>query len=350
MEFRKITVSGTPFEMGYAFAKACEEEIRSLLLDVLSDSAEEKLKKATRFTLLYERYFPDMLEEARGVAQALDISLAQSLLLQVRWDLDTMPADECTSFACAGCATKDGRIFSGMNKDVTEIARDMMILLHMIPETGPRKLLIAYPGSMAGPGMNEYGVCFFGNALYGGRARNYSIPQPMMMRLILEQSNACEAKNRLLAIHQEGHIGFNGNATICDASGDMYCVEMFGDQIAVAEPEKEKDFLVHANNLITNIPSMLEIETPNKSGNTIGRTERMTNLFENKKGQLDEEIIKNVLRDHEGLPFAICRHNGQRPGRQPSYTAMSCVAMPAEGKVWFCKGNPCENQYHLYTV
>ena len=41
MEFRKITVSGTPFEMGYAFAKACEEEIRSLLLDVLSDSAEE---------------------------------------------------------------------------------------------------------------------------------------------------------------------------------------------------------------------------------------------------------------------------------------------------------------------
>lgn len=350
MEFRKITVSGTPFEMGYAFAKECEEETRSLLAEVLSESAEEKLKKALQFKPLYERYFPDMLEEAQGIAQALDISLAQSLLLQTRWDLNTIPANECTSFACRGSATKDGRIFSGMNKDVTEKARDMMVLLHMVPKTGPRKLLIAYPGSMAGPGMNEHGVCFFGNALYGGRVRNYSIPQPVMMRLILEQSGAEAAKNCLLTIHQEGHIGFNGNATICDRRGDMYCVEMFGDQIAVAEPEKNKDFLVHANNLITHNPSMLAIETPNKSGNTLGRTKRMTELFEGQKGQLDEGKIKNVLRDHEGGAFAICRHNGRRPGRQPSYTAMSCVAMPAEGKIWFCKGNPCENPYTLYTV
>lgn len=350
MEFCKITVSGTPFEMGYAFAKACEEQTRSLLDEVLLDAAEEKMEKTLQFVPLYERYFPNMLEESRGIAEALDIPLAQSLLLQTRWDLNTMPANECTSFACAGSATKNGRIFSGMNKDVTEKARDRMILLHMIPKSGPRKLLIAYPGSMAGPGMNEHGVCFFGNGLYGGRVRNYSIPQPVMMRLILEESYAEAAKNRLLSIHQEGHIGFNGNATICDAKGDMYCVEMFGDQIAVAEPEQDNDFLVHANNLITKVPSMLKIETPEKSGNTIGRTERMTKLFEEQKGQLNEETIKNILRDHEGGAFAICRHNGQRPGRQPSFTAMSCVAMPAEGKVWFCKGNPCENPYQLYTV
>jgi len=353
MEFRKITVSGTPFEMGYAFGQACEEGIRSVLADVLADAPEEKLQKALRFQPLYERYFPDMLEEARGIAQALDIPFAHSLLLQTRWDLNLASANECTSFACAGPATKDGRIFAGMNKDIPEKSRERMVLLHMKPASGPRKLLIAYPGSMAGPGMNEYGVCFFGNALYGGRLRMGSIPQPMMMRLILEQRCAADAKERLLSVHQDGHIGFNGNATICDAQGDMYCVEMFGDQIAVATPDPEKGFLAHANNLITRVPSMLEIETPHASGNSIGRTNRMTALFEEHLGQLDEEKLKDVLRDHDGAPFGICRHNGSLPGlpnRAPTSTGMSCVAMPAEGRVWFCKGNPCENPYFLHTV
>ena len=350
MEFRKITVSGTPFEMGFAFGEACKEEISALLSELLSDKPDEKLQKTMCFRTLYERYFPDMLEEARGIAEALEVPFSHGLLLQTRWDLNLAPADECTSFACAGPATKGGRIFAGMNKDVTEKARKAMILLHMKPASGPRKLLIAYPGSMAGPGMNEYGVCFFGNSLYGGRIRNNSIPQPMMMRLILEQCTAAAAKNRLVSVHRDGHIGFNGNATVCDAQGDMYCIEMFGDQIAVVAPNPEDGFLVHANNLISKVPSMLEIETPSMSGNTIGRTNRMTELFRKQHGCLDEDSLKEVLRDHEGLPFAICRHNGCYPGRQPSFTCMSCVAMPAEGCIWFCKGNPCENPYFLHSV
>ncbi|MBQ5777234.1 MAG: hypothetical protein IIV97_00305 [Oscillospiraceae bacterium] len=350
MEFRKITVSGTSFEMGKAFGIAAETDIRALLDSVLSADAEEKLSKTLRFIPLYEKYFPDMLEEARGIADALNLPLAKALLLQTRWELKTIPSNECTSFACAGPATSGGKVFAGMNKDVPEKSRDMMVLVHMEPASGPRKLLIGYPGSMAGPGMNEHGVCFFGNSLYGGRPRSYSIPQPIMQRLILEQKCAEDAKNLLLKIHRDGHIGFNGNATICDASGDMYCVEMFGDQIAVAEPDPEKGFLAHANNLITKIPSMLEIETPELSGNTIGRTARLNELFNKNAGELDEEMLKDILRDHEGLPFAICRHNGCRPNRPPSFTAMSCVAVPAEGRIWFCKGNPCENPYFLYKV
>jgi len=123
---------------------------------------------------------------------------------------------------------------------------------------------------------------------------------------------------------------------------------MFGDQIAVAEPEK--DFLAHANNLITRVPSMLEIETPQMSGNTVGRTRRMNELFALNHGQLDEDILKGILRDHEGAPFGICRHQASLNGGTPSVTAMSCVAIPAEGKIWFCKGNPCENPYFLHTV
>ena len=350
MEFRKVTVSGTPFEMGFQYAKECEEAIHSVLCGLLSQDAEDKMDKALRFLPLYERYFPDMLEEARGVAAALSLPLSHALLLQTRWELKNMSLNECTSFACAGTATRGGRIFAGMNKDVPISSRDSMVLLHMKPSVGPRKLLIAYPGSMAGPGMNEHGVCYFGNSLYGGRLRKYVIPQPLVMRLVLEQTCSRDAKDLLLAIHAEGHIGHNGNATICDARGDMYCVEIFGDQIAVATPKEGQDFLVHANNLITDVPSMRKIETPERSGNTVGRTARLTELFLKSHGALDEEALKDALCDHEGLPFSICRHNGQRPGRSPSFTAMSCVAMPAEGRILFCKGNPCENPYFLHTV
>ncbi len=347
MRFPEVTVCGTPFEMGYAFGKSVEYMIRALLA---AEATEDAAAKALSFQPLYERFCPDLLEEAKGIAQALNISLGESLFLQTRWDLNTVSDGQCTSFACTGAATSDGRIFAGMNKDVPAASREMMVLLHMCPATGPRKLLIAYPGSMAGPGMNEYGVCFFGNSLYGGRIRKNSIPQPMMMRLILQQQTAAAAKDCLLAIHAEGHIGFNGNATICDAQGDMYCVEMFGDQIAVAKLEPGEDFLVHANNLITQIPSMLELETPELSGNTFGRTERMKLLFAQQRGKLTEDTLKEILRDHEGAPFGICRHNGCLQGRVPSHTAMSCVALPAEGRIWFCKGNPCENPYFLHIV
>lgn len=350
MEFCKIEVAGTSFEMGCSFGEATEREIRGLLSALLEKEGNSKLQRALRFQPLYERYFPEMLEELRGIAYALNLPLAHSLLLQTRWDLDTMPSDDCTSFACAGPATKNGRVLAGMNKDVAAEARDMMVLLHMKPKTGPRKLFVAYPGSMAGPGMNEHGVCFFGNSLYGGHKRSHSIPQPVMMRIVLEQYTAADAKDRLLSIHRDGHIGFNGNATVCDAQGDMYCVEMFGDQIAVTTAELDKGYLVHANNLISKVPSMLEIETPSQSGNTLGRTARMTELFACQHGQLDAEKLKNILQDHEGGAFAICRHNGRMPGRAPTWTGMSCVAMPTEGHIWFCKGNPCENPYFLHEV
>lgn len=347
MEFCKLTVSGSGLEMGHAFGDACADGIRALL-DSLLQEPGEKLEKALRFVPLYERWFPRMLEELRGIAQALDLTLAEALLLQTRWDLRIAPAGECTSFACAAPVTRESRIFAGMNKDVSKASRDQMILLHMLPDEGPRKLLIAYPGSMAGPGMNEYGVCMFGNSLYGGRARSGSIPQPIMHRLVLEQKTAAEAVRVLTAIHEQGQIGFSGNVTVCDASGDMYCVEMLGDQIAVVQPEK--GFLVHANHLICQVPSMLAVETPGCSGNTFGRGRVMKQWFEDHRGILDEELLKTVLRDHTGGAFGICRHNGQMPGREPTLTAMSCVAMPAEGRIWFCKGNPCENPYRLYTV
>ncbi len=349
MIFREITVSGTPYEMGKQFGEQCRDEIRNLLNKVLvPEKREDMLKRAMSFVELYNRYFPDMLEELYGTAEGAGITKEESVLLQTRWDLDSAPVGECTSYAIKAPASKNGRIFAGINKDVNEFSRENMVMLHMVPKNGPRKLIAAYYGSMAGPGMNEYGTCFFGNSLYGDTPSR-TIPQPMMMRLILESKNTAEALERMINVSKDGLMNTCGNSTICDAKGDMCCFEHINGCFDAVRPD-ERGFLAHANNVISKNPELLAREHPDQSGNTFGRQRRMTELFEQNFGNIDEEVIKSVLRDHEGLPFAICRHDAVMLGRTPSCTILSFICMPAEGKALASKGNPCENEYVEYTV
>ena len=58
-----------------------------------------------------------------------------------------------------------------------------------------------------------------------------------------------------------------------------------------------------------------------------------------------------VLRDHVEYPSSICRHEdltapkGKRMG-----TVFSMVVNLTQGRIYFCKGNPCEQGYEEYGI
>ncbi len=348
MKFPEITLTGTPYEMGLQFGRQCGAEIRKLLQAVLPEERETALKKTAYFLPLYEAYMPEMLEELYGTAEGAGISREESLFLQTRWDLSSVPAGQCTSYAIKAPAARNGAVYAGINKDVNAFSREQMILVHMVPKTGKRKLICAYYGSLAGPGMNDRGVCFFGNSLYGD-APKPGIPQPMLMRLILDSATTQEAVTRLTALMDAGVLNSNGNATICDEAGDMCCLEHIGGNYAILRPG-ERGFLVHANHVISGKAELLSREHPELSGNTFGRQARMEQLFSEQAGSLDEKAIAAVLRDHEGGAFAICRHDAVMLGRQPSCTILSFIGRPDRKTALIAKGNPCENEYYEYRV
>ncbi len=348
MKFDEITLTGTPYQMGMQFGEQCGERIHNLLQEVLVGDVEAQLKKARYFIPMYEKYFPEMLEELYGTAEGAGISRDESLFLQTRWDLDSVPQGECTSYAVKAPASKNGAVFAGINKDVNEFSREQMVIVHMHPKNGMRKLICAYYGSLAGPGMNEMGVCFFGNSLYGPQSKP-GIPQPMMMRTILDSKSTDEAVERLTAIMAQGNLNSNGNATICDERGNMCCLEHINGMHAVVKPD-ERGFLAHSNNLISNNEGMCTIERPELSGNTVGRQKRMEQIFNDNLGDIDEDVIKQVLRDHRGGAFAICRHDAVMLGRKPSCTILSFIGRPDKKTALIAKGNPCENEYYEYKI
>lgn len=348
MKFDEITLSGTPYEMGVQFGQICKDKIKALLDVTLAEDREKKLSKVKYFIPMYEKYMPEMLEELYGTAEGAGITKEESMFLQTRWDLDSIPEGQCTSYAVRSPATKNGAVYCGINKDVNEFSREQMVIVHMIPKNGLRKLICAYYGSLAGPGMNENGVCFMGNSLYGD-PYSAGIPQPMLMRIILDSRSTEEAVSRLTSIIEEGNMNSNGNATICDQNGDMCCLEHMCGMYAVVRPD-EKGYLAHSNNVISNHEGMLKMEHAELSGNTFGRQRRMSELFEENLGNIDEEVIKTVLSDHEGGAFAICRHDAVMLGRKPSCTIVSFIGRPDKKTALIAKGNPCENEYYEYEV
>ena len=53
-----------------------------------------------------------------------------------------------------------------------------------------------------------------------------------------------------------------------------------------------------------------------------------------------------ALRDHQGHPGSICNHCPEK-GLKTIASTIYCLD---RGSAYLCWGNPCENQYELYTI
>lgn len=354
MLFDYVVLKGTPFEMGEQFGEQRKNQIRNILDQIFEGKSaaerDDMLRRALSYEKIYEEFNADMLEEQKGMARASGITLAEALLCETKWDLDRAPVGECTSFAVSSPITKNGEFFAGINKDVSEVSRENLLIVRMEPKNGIRKIIAAYNGSLAGPAMNEYGVCFFGNSLYGGRLVK-GIPQPLWQRRILEHKTVEEVVNDRFRLRSAGYPGGPGNDTVADGQGNAACIESLDGMCEVTWlADSPYGFLSHANNLICLNKAMHRAEEPWRSGNSKGRQGRLEELFIENKGKVDLETIQKILSDHVGLPCSICRHNANPLDNTTALTAASFIAEPKNRRCRICKGNPCENPYVEYVL
>ena len=72
----------------------------------------------------------------------------------------------------------------------------------------------------------------------------------------------------------------------------------------------------------------------------------MRSLLHAEHGRITLETMKRCLRDHDGGPAAICRHEPDRPME----TIASIIAEPEHGRLHVTRGNPCESDYVTYQL
>ena len=356
-KFPFVEIRGGARERGRQFGEACREQIRAYpetlrrvlvgeaslrALEKRSDGSARELTeenlyaRAMTFLPAFEAFAPHLVEQIRGIAEGAGVPLAAAMLVTVRAEVAGVGDEGCTSIGVAAPASST--VFVGQNQDQSPEMEELGVVLLDRPDDGPPALMVTFGGLVGYPGVNGDGVAFFQNALANGVWR-HALPHYPLKRVLLEQSSA----EACLGVFDRARLASCGNALIGDKSGRLLDVEATPDGYAVLEDED--GLLVHTNHFQSAryIPEERLLESLPDSA---ARLERMRRLLRAQHGHVTLDTVKRALRDHDGGPQAICRHEPDRPMK----TIASIIAEPEPGRLHVTRGNPCETEYVVYSL
>lgn len=338
--FPLIEVAGSSYEMG--FQHGCQAGLLIqhylLLIERLTGKTRDLLcRNAMTFLPFITRLSPAYVDEIRGLADGAGISFEEAVLCQARAEAGQVPDGGCTAFVVTGEATASGQPLAGQNQDLEVEYADVAILLHVKPNDGrPRALIFTFAGQLGYAGMNEYGVAHFANALYDFRWQP-GLPHYPLKRKLLEQSNVRDCLDVL-----DRHTTCSAaNVVLCDGQGDMASVEVRPEGSALFRDDHD-DWLVHANHYLT--ADFVAFET-NSLRDSCPRLDRMRTLLRAQWGQVNVDVMKEILADHKGEPAGICRH-----GAVNMHSISGYIAEPTAGVLHVRRGHGCLGTWTAYEI
>jgi isopenicillin-N N-acyltransferase-like protein len=360
--FPLVDVGGPPFERGFQFGRACGDMIdrypsvlqKALRRDALlrdptsctGDLSREELeRRALRFAPTFEEFAPDQLEEIRGVAAGAEVSFATALLVNVRgevgvFDKRAEALSGCTAFAAAASATADGGVLVAQNQDQGRIARDLVVVLRVEPERGPRMLMATFGGLLGYGGINSAGVGMMQNQLANSTWR-FGMPHYPLKRALLEQ----ESLSGCLEVFGRARLGSCANYVLVD-SRNVLDVEATPDGFAVLQGEG--GCLAHANHFVD--PDLAKDEQLLAAlPDSAERNLRLNALLAERRGRIALDDAKAWLSDHDGFPKSLCRHATSNDPTEIS-TMYSVICEADKGLMHVAAGNPCENGFYTYSL
>jgi isopenicillin-N N-acyltransferase-like protein len=315
-----------------------EARWRALSVDRLP-SRVDLSRRALQFLPALQAFAPHLVEEIRGIADGARLPFADALLVNVRAEvMGTLGSDSlCTAFALGRSATANGLVLAGQNLDQHVLNRDLLIMLHVEPESGPSILMCSFAGLVGYPGINSAGVSFFQNALSTPTWRASGMPHYLLKRVLLEQVDVAGC----LAVAGAVQVCSSTNYVLADGGGQLVDAELTPDGMALVEAED--DIVVHANHFVA--PGLRSLDVLRQSmPDSPCRHARLRDLLWERHGRIAVEDLKSMLADHADAPTGVCRH-------QPEIeTIASIIAEPEEGRLHVAAGHPCTELFTTFQL
>lgn len=360
--FPLIEIEGPPYQRGVQFGRACGDLIRrysQVLRRVVADEArlrtadakpaeiddEELMRRALRFLPWFEAFAPDQVEEIRGVAVGAEVPFELALLANVRAEVAGLDhfAEGCTAVALGRQATADGSVLIGQNQDQNPVMQELVVILHVIPNNGPRMLTATFGGLLGYGGINSAGVGYMMNALANSTWR-MGLPHYPVKRALLQQTDLAGC----LRVFDRAPVGSCANNLLVDRQ-NLADVEATPDGYVVSQPDQRSgDYLVHTNHFRCASLATDEQLLPRIPDSTV-RCDRMDALIRERIGRLALADLKGFFADHQGYPQSICRHL-DTTGHGSMKSIYSVIAEPDRGRLHVSVGNPCESEYFTYEL
>ena len=344
-----VEVSGTPYQMGYAHGRQAADRVVRFVEMLTEGHDRQRVLGAVRwFVPLFEKHCPHLVAEIRGLADGAAVSLEEAYLLQIRGEvLGAMDLGGCTTFAIGPDGTAAGSRLIGQNSDMGHAQEEVGIVLHAVPDRGPRLLMWTFGGQLGYHGMNSVGVAQFANSLSGGPGWRLGLPHYPLKRRMLEQTTVDEVLAQMDAMP----VSSNGNYMLTGGCARIVDVELTPEGYATIDPD-ERAFLVHANHFLSD-----RFRTPDTDTealpDSLHRQRRMTDLIATRWGHITVDDMKEFLSDHQDGPKSICRHDTDEAfdrAMTVGKTVASLIAEPDAGRLHVATGNPCEGRWAAYEV
>ena len=348
--YPEVEVSGSTFEMGLQMGEAAREEIRGfsqVALDrvqLTSPVSREEAITVARDCFSYVRGFaPHLLEELDGMSRSSGVSTEELMLLQIRNQLQAAWSEGCTSFGVfgTGSAKLDTKI--GQNWDNDPELDPFTLVLTRRPDDKPAFMTITQAGLVGYIGVSATGIGVCMNSL-PAPSRLQGVPHYFIVRALYE----CESLEECLQTVSDADRALPGNLMIATPQGAAD-LEVTVEQVRLLQDLKT-GVITHSNHCLH--PDLVSIndEFPDLI-ESHPRKRRIDDLMAlSRNGSLAVSELQEILRDHEGYPRSICRHENDHPITGFWTSVFSVVIEVEAARMYVTRGNPCEHPYEVYQL
>ncbi|KAL7929712.1 AAT domain-containing protein [Trichoderma chlorosporum] len=343
----EITCSGSPYEIGYQHGRHASHLVRGSLsfyegyfLEKNKMSWSQVLTSAEKFMPFLQAAVPDLVDEMKGVADGVGVPFLSILALNCRSEISMgLMDDGCTSVAWK----TDQFSVAGQNWDWSNGQKRHLILLHIKPSDSvsskPTISQITEAGIIGKIGINSAGVGVFLNAIRAKGVNFNALPVHLALRTALESASRLEAIARL----SSAGFATAGHIMIADSTGTT---SLEFSTLDVAQLEMFEGRIAHTNHFLAkHHESVVEATIFPDSFSRMERiTELMSSEYTHSTQNLEQDSMKMVqfwLKDEDGLPMAINRHDASEDGTS---TLFSIVVDLNKGTGIVNLGRPTNNE------
>lgn len=294
------------------------------------DITEEMFEFTKKCLPIYQKYYPEILDEIKGLADGQEISF--EFLSTMLCSMYCFVPDH----HCSCLAISDGdSIYLGRNSDfLVSLEKLYMNCLYSLNDC------YAFNGNTTAfiemeDGMNEHQLGIGFTFIYPTKIKP-GINSGLLLRMILEKCKTVEEAINLL---KTVPIASQQTYTIADRNGNIVVVECNCCEVICRYPSKNKNYVCTANSF--NSKELLSYNKPEHidDWNAKKRFETMTNAL-NKKDSYTFDYVKQILSGKHGF---MCQYDRSLNAD----TVWSCIYDIKNGLVYRVEGNPSRKKFTL---
>lgn len=311
--------------MGFRFGSSLAKQNHSILENVPFPISEERRRFALSCVPIYQKFFPEILEEISGLADGQHCKAEP--LQAVLFSMYAIPP----SCNCSCFAVSDGKhILLGRNSDfIPALEKQNMNVIYRFSEntsysfTGNTTAFIEMED-----GINSCGLAVGLTSVYPTVSKP-GFNAGMLLRFFLEKCKDTESTIRQIS---RLPIGSAQTFTVADFNGETAVIECNAECTKVIRPSKERPFVC-----ATNIFCSAEMSPFQQAGIDTWRAEEryntLTRALTARKGCMDIPAAQDLLAGKEGFLCQYDRRNG-------TDTVWSVVYDLAGKGIYRAEGNP----------